>query len=51
MVSSLAAESLQSLPLLFVFAGGARIHKLANATPTQRKAFQLINITLPMTLK
>jgi DDE family transposase len=34
-----------------VFAGGARIHKLANATPTQRKAFQLIDSTVPMTLK
>jgi hypothetical protein len=26
-----------------VFTGGARIHKLSNATPTQRKAFQLID--------
>lgn len=34
-----------------VFTGGARIQKLANATPTQRKAFQLIDSTVPMTLK
>ena len=34
-----------------VFTGGARIHKLANATPTQRKAFQLIDATVPMSLK
>jgi len=34
-----------------VFTGGARIHKLANPTPTQRKAFQLIDSTVPMTLK
>jgi len=34
-----------------VFTGGARIHKLANQTPTQRKAFQLIDATVPTSLK
>jgi hypothetical protein len=34
-----------------VFTGGARIHKLSNATPTQRKAFQLIDASVPMNLK
>jgi len=33
-----------------VFTGGARIHKLANATALQRKAFDLISSTVPMTL-
>ncbi|MGH9189332.1 MAG: IS1634 family transposase [Acidimicrobiales bacterium] len=33
-----------------VFTGGARIHKLANATDRQRKAFELIDSKVPMSL-
>ena len=33
-----------------VFTGGTRIHKLANATALQRKAFDLISSKVPMTI-
>lgn len=33
-----------------VFAGGHRIEKLSTPTPTQRKAFELIGATIPLTL-
>jgi Transposase DDE domain len=36
--------------IVFTGGAGARIHKLANATPAQRKAFELIDSAVPMTL-
>ncbi|MFN2506944.1 MAG: IS1634 family transposase [Acidimicrobiales bacterium] len=36
--------------IVFTGSSGARVHKLANATAAQRKAFELIGSTVPMTL-